>query len=279
MRRHTTSDRGFTLVEMIVVIVITGIIGGMVAVFIRAPVQGYIDSERRAELTDMADTAFRRIARDVRTAVPNSVRITSTSIEFIPTRDGGRYRAASSSTGNPLVFGTSGTQTFDVIGTPPSFLSTDYIVVGSTQSGGTLPYDETAAGVLRTYVSGTQTVTFSSHTFPASAELSSQRFDVVDGTQKAVTYACETDPAAVSGDGPMRLMRYWLYWSGSGIVHPTYTTGVSSSSAILATKLSNCAVTYSTANQRFGLLAIQLTLLSSGESVTLYNEIHVNNMP
>ena len=41
--------RGFTLVEMIIVIVITGIIGGIVAIFLRAPVQGYVDSARRAE--------------------------------------------------------------------------------------------------------------------------------------------------------------------------------------------------------------------------------------
>ena len=34
------NSRGFTLVEAIVVIVITGIIAGMVAVFIRSPVDG-----------------------------------------------------------------------------------------------------------------------------------------------------------------------------------------------------------------------------------------------
>ncbi|NCN89388.1 MAG: prepilin-type N-terminal cleavage/methylation domain-containing protein, partial [Gallionella sp.] len=56
------SQRGFTLIEMIVVIVITGIIAGIVAIFIKAPVQGYVDSARRAELTDIADTAVRRLA-------------------------------------------------------------------------------------------------------------------------------------------------------------------------------------------------------------------------
>ena len=105
--------RGFTLVEMIVVIVITGIIGGIVAIFIRAPVQGYVDSARRAEMTDIADTAMRRISRDLRLALPNSVRVTSTCsgpttcyVEFIPTTGGGRYRDSkdSSGNGNPLIF-------------------------------------------------------------------------------------------------------------------------------------------------------------------------------
>jgi len=66
-----------TLIEMIVVIAITGILAAAVAVFIRRPVEGYIDAARRAELSDVADTALRRITRDLRTVLPNSIRITT----------------------------------------------------------------------------------------------------------------------------------------------------------------------------------------------------------
>ena len=59
MRRKSSAGAGFTLVEMIMVITITGIIGAMVAVFIRSPVDSYVDSARRAELSDIADTALR----------------------------------------------------------------------------------------------------------------------------------------------------------------------------------------------------------------------------
>ena len=55
------SQRGFTLVEAVMVIALTGIVAAIVAVFIRQPVQGYFDTVRRAELTDVADTAARRI--------------------------------------------------------------------------------------------------------------------------------------------------------------------------------------------------------------------------
>ena len=44
--------RGFTLVEAIIVIVLTGILASAVAVFLRVPIQGYLDVARRAELTD-----------------------------------------------------------------------------------------------------------------------------------------------------------------------------------------------------------------------------------
>ena len=156
--------RGFTLVEMIVVIVITGIIGGIVAIFLRTPVQGYVDSARRAELTDIADTAMRRISRDLHMALPNSVRITGTCsgsttcyLEFIPTTGGGRYRDSISSSGAPqcgslaadvLDFSAADT-CFQVLGAmPPENVGSDQIVVynlgitgANAYSGNTLKTD------------------------------------------------------------------------------------------------------------------------------------------
>src|SRR5262249_57485691 len=76
--KHQTSNsracaRGVTLIEMIVVIAITGIIAAAVAMFIRRPVEGYIDAARRAELTDIADTALRPMTRDLRSPLPNTI--------------------------------------------------------------------------------------------------------------------------------------------------------------------------------------------------------------
>jgi MSHA biogenesis protein MshO len=90
---------GFTLVEAIMTIAIIGIIGGIVAVFIRAPILGYRDTVDRAELTDQADLALRRMARDIRLALPNSVRVNDSGdhpgsqLELLLTRSGARYMA------------------------------------------------------------------------------------------------------------------------------------------------------------------------------------------
>jgi MSHA biogenesis protein MshO len=281
MRSQVKNQSGFTLVEMIIVIVITGIIGGIVAMFIKAPVQGYVDSARRAELTDIADTAVRRMARDIRSAVPNSVRFSNCiapCVEFIPTKDGGRYRAElkPDGTGNVLNFGAAD-GSFDIVGGAIDFKTGDFIVVGSTQSDGSLPYDAiTASGVLRATTlptAGARTsVTMAATALPVTAELPSQRFDVVDVDQEAVTYAC-VGGGVVNGEGNGNLMRYSNY--GFNVAPTTVTP------AILASKV-DCTKTiidYDLPNQRFGLVAVRLTLTSGGESVTLYNEVHVNNAP
>ena len=75
IRLHLNSNRGFTLVEMIVVITVIGIVAAGAALFIRNPTQAYFDLETRAGLTDLADGTMRKMARDVQLALPNSVRV------------------------------------------------------------------------------------------------------------------------------------------------------------------------------------------------------------
>jgi len=281
---------------MIIVIVITGIIGGMVAMFIRAPVQGYVDSSRRAEMSDIADTALRRLARDLRTAVPNSVRLPtpagSAYIEFLPTKDGGRYRVNNTggaggcgAAGDSLNFGAADT-CFEVVG--PSVALTrgaaddtsDQIVVGSTQSDGNPPYSKTATGVRRPYTgaTGPQTVIhILGVQFPSLAEQDGYRFEVVPADQQAVTYSCESLGTNSDGNGTGVLRRYWAY--GFNVAQVAPAALATPSSAILADRVSGCSFVYDTSNARNSLVAVTLTITRGGESVNLYHEIHINNIP
>lgn len=278
----THPQRGFTLVEMIIVIVITGIIAGIVAIFIKAPVQGYVDSARRAELTDIADTALRRMARDIRIAVPNSFVQPANCgatpcFQIIVTRDGARYRG--DPPGNQLQFNGSDTN-FEALFGAAAFTLTagERIVIGSSQSDGSIAYSTAASGGLRTvasYNAGPHLVTLNQGLQP-ELEMPTRRFDVVDGTQNAVLYACENLGVDANGTGTGVLRRYSNYW-GTPSANPVFPPG--GTSAILADKVSGCTIEYDLPNQRFGLAGIRLTLSSSNESVTLYHEVHVNNVP
>lgn len=295
MTTNSKIMRGFSLVELIMVIVITGILSAMTAVFIQAPVQGYFDSARRAEMTDIADTALRRLGRDIRTAVPNSVRPagTGTFIEFLPTRAGGRYRAlpaavptaACGSAQNAVLdFGVAD-NCFEILGPQVNFTPNDQIVIGSTQSNGVPPYISTSAGILRAHSNaslGNQpTVIFTNAGLPEWAALPSQRFSVVDGAQQAVTYACVGDQGTLdpNQDGQASLMRYWSYGYRTPQLGPAALAALPATQAVLADRVSRCVISYEAVNQRFGIVAIQLEITRGGEPIRLYHQIQVNNAP
>jgi MSHA biogenesis protein MshO len=278
IRRHHAA--GFTLIEIVMVIVIIGIISSMVAIFVVKPVQGYVDAVKRAELTDAADVALRRFTRDLRLALPNSLRVMTSGgnhyIEFIMTSNGGRYRDESdgSTAGNFLSFTDTSIKTFDVLGPMPSnpaMAVNDYIVIYNLGSGYS-PADAYTGGN-RAQISGiaSNVVTLLTNPFASqSPPLPSPnaRFQVVPGGTKAVTYVCPTTTAG-------NLSRYANYGFNAVQAAPTGSPSVLAANA-------TCTVDYtSTATGRNGLLYIELELTdsTSGETVTLFQQIHVDNAP
>ncbi|MFQ3208705.1 MAG: MSHA biogenesis protein MshO [Colwellia sp.] len=77
---------GFTLIEMIVVIVILGVLAAGISSFIKFSTQIYTEATTREQLVSSARFAIERLNRDVRNALPNSVRLTNAGecLEFTP---------------------------------------------------------------------------------------------------------------------------------------------------------------------------------------------------
>lgn len=295
-------QRGFTLVEMIVVIVITGILGGMVAMFIRAPVQGYVDSARRAEMTDIADTALRRIGRDLRTALPNSVRVTTSGgtayLEYLETIAGGRYNTATTpvdclnggnctrltTTGN-LVNGAANAASTALVNGGAIILGTSRLVVYNQYSNygnncsPTNPSVYCAAGsggapvitgVKNSAANADEDeINFVANTFLPAGGSPQNRFQIVS---QPVTYACT--PNGV-------LTRYRGYVIQAAQPNNTAAAPLAGAlNALLATNVgAACSFTYNVVSQRSGLVTVQLIITESGETVTLYSATHVSNQP
>jgi MSHA biogenesis protein MshO len=256
---------GFTLVEAIVTIVLTGILAATVAVFIRAPIKAYQDVTRRAELTDIADTALRRITRDIRTALPNSVRTAGTCdgigicyIEFVPIKSAGRYREGGP--GNPLDFNAAA-DTFDVIGPGVDVAANDSIVIYNLGISDSDVY----AGSDRRDVAATgtnlSTVGFTGGVFPFASP--AKRFHIVG---KPVSYVCNA--------GAGQLQRYSGYAFAGAQPQPPGGTP-----ALLANSVSRCLFSYQALSQLNALITVELGLTKGGETVRLVNQTHVNNVP
>ena len=280
-QRLRSPQSGATLIEMVIVIVISALIAGGVAVFISRPFEGYIDAARRAELSDVADTALRRMTRDLRSALPNSIRITCVPagctdemtrvyyLEYLQTRGGGRYRSDKDSAGNgdELLFNTTD-NSFDVVG-PPVFLeSGDSIVIYNLASSGTVAnaYSDNTTNNRSSVSSPFGTVnniSISSKQFPYPSP--GKRFHILE---HPVTYECNP----TTGE----LRRHWGY-----PIAPTQTplppTG--GSVALLANAITRCSFTYNTTSERTSVVGVAVRVERNGEFVRLFQQVHVSNAP
>lgn len=278
MQTSISAQRGFTLIEAIMVITITGIIAAVVAIFIRSPIQGYFDLERRVEVTDTADTALRRIGRDLRLALPNSVRSVGASalcLEYLPTVSGGRYRAEAP--GAALDF-TTPTTTFDVLSTlNPIPSNGDQMVVYNLGIPGADAYSGDNRATISSATSSSITLT-SPTLFPFSSP--GNRFQILPAAEQAVFYVCTNSGTGIDAAGNGNGNLYRLSHYGINASAPTSCPAIPANTPVLAENVSNCTFTYTVGvTQRNSFISMRLAITKNNETASLYNAIHVSNSP
>jgi MSHA biogenesis protein MshO len=302
--------RGVTLIELVVVMTLLAIIAVAAAIALRDPIRAYVDSTRRAELTDIADTALRRMARDIRLALPNSVRVATVGstnyLELLLTKTGGRYRAQVDGSGNGdiLDFTLAGGDTrFDTLG-PATTVAGQVMADGdilvlhnlfgadtvttsnaytynqgaysctsatpSSPNCNTARITSTGAGAL----ANETRINFQARQFPLASP--GNRFRVVSGP---VTYVCNPGPVDANGNGTGTLSHVSGYTIRLAKPDGTYSGAPVTSR--LAQYVTECSITYDplVLTQSLGLVSIRLKLTRANESVTLYHEVHVSNIP
>lgn len=286
--------RGFSLLEAIAVMVIVGVIAATITIFMGRPIQGYFSSTARASMADIADTALRRIGRDVRLALPNSVRVDGTGmfLEFLPIKTGGRYvqdDTCFSSTCSSIT--TMG----DMLTNVQITTSSDLVAIYNHYNNSAADCAPATAGLFSAYCghglavltsasgAGTtsNTLSFGSTTFQPPGGSPTRRVFIISASP--VTYACDAAAGTV-----WRISGYTRQAAQptSLAVAPLSTATSKVPLAVNATCPAIVAgsvpprFSYSSgASERYSLLSAWITLQSQGETISLLHQIHVDNTP
>ncbi|WP_394244789.1 prepilin-type N-terminal cleavage/methylation domain-containing protein [Vibrio astriarenae] len=93
--------RGFTLIEMIITIIIVAVIALGIAGFVEFGTKGFAQSVERQRLHTQAQFVLQKMSREIRHAVPNSLRVTEDSgeycLSFYPIKYSGFYHQTGAS--------------------------------------------------------------------------------------------------------------------------------------------------------------------------------------
>ena len=279
---------GFTLVELVVAMSASVVVVAFVALFMSRPVAGFADQSRRAKLVDAADTALRRMSRDVRRALPNSIRTTTNgtvvALELLGSIDGARYRAQPPGSADQVLDFTLADAAFNTIGpftqvAKPFSSTSAYLSIYNVGVPGADAYElgnvitppGTRIDIAADTVAGEDRVTLVPG-YRFAFESPTQRLFLVEGP---ISYLCDT--------GARTLRRY----SGYAIA-PNQTSrdsaaelmGAGATATLMADRVAACTLTYAPGTaERSGLVTMELRIAEQNETVTLLAQAHVDNVP
>lgn len=274
--RGQKAQQGFTLIEMVTVIVLLGIIAGILTPFIGRAITAYNDSRARADLVAKGRLALERIAREVRSAVPNSVSVLAggSGIEFAHSRSGGRYVEQFDNFGsefsrtNYRFRRNANRSNLYAVSSGLSLQANDVLVIANTSpavlQAGTASV--ALSGISNTTVAGDGTANGQILSFPAHqflVESPGRHFSIIDRSVEV----------GLSG-GTLRLH------SSAGL--GDYDSGVDWSAAdpILVDGVTAVNFAYSAGSPQSGSVLrmdLQLTDAAASESIRLYYEVQVRN--
>jgi MSHA biogenesis protein MshO len=282
-----TRSGGMTLIELVIVIVLSAIVVSFMTRLIVIPIDAFTAQKQRAQLGDAADGALRLIARDLRSALPNSVRTqvngNVTALEMLATVDGARYQdnGPLSNTALSLDFTApdaafSTTVPFSQI-TLPYSSSNSYLAIYNVGVPGANAYAlanvMTPTGTTITITAGVtsnaQLVTLNP-AFKFSFGSPAKRVYLVSGP---ISYLCNTSSGLLT-----RYSGYAISAAQPATAAALIAAGASS--GLVATNATGCQFTYASGtSQRVGMATLVLQLASNGQVIQLLEQTHLVNAP
>lgn len=269
-KKHLSN--GFTLIELIVTLAIIVVIALVLSQIAITPISSYNNINKRVEISNQISQTAQTIKRDIRNALPNSIRITqgvgTVFIEFIPIKNAGRYREFLTDTGagNFLDFSVPDSS-FDILSPALTFDSSDRIVIENLNLPGFNVYNgDNSSLVVSPIGIPTQTVNIQSKLFPTPS--TSNIFYVV-GTP--VTYYCNTINGEfrkftgynIQNSQPNNISAAPLQTANNGLMGKNFT---------------RCNFQYMEgSNTRNGIFTIELENTLNNESVSLFTQFSIQN--
>lgn len=258
-------NQGFTLVELIAVMVVLSISATIGAGFIVDVVDQYQKASLRSALVMRGTVAMEQMGRKLRLAVPNSVRVSSSGqcVEFMPLVGGTVYTQAVPDNDN----GRAQSNTISTVGF--SVLSGDAIYALIAPMSSTEVYNSaTSANVLASIasLSGTPTTTIT---------LSSAHRFVRNSVSSRVLLSDRPERFCITGGQLINYRDYTLSVSALDDSSPGGTSvimadGVSANSAFALTAGSE---------NRNAALDVAISITGGTETVALNNRVLIRNVP
>ncbi|MCI0401391.1 MAG: type II secretion system GspH family protein [Gammaproteobacteria bacterium] len=315
MDRQNLRVAGFTLIEMVVVIMISAILAVVVGMNISRPIESFFDVTRRAQLVDIAETALQRMTREARLSLANSFRINTGAtcttdistptmlcgLEFLRTLDGGRYRAQQDGGGGGIVLNFNvnqqdATSSFDVLGQLDNVADiqlgsgsadcisgvADCLVIFNTGQPATVA-DAIAAGISTNAYLAASTLYDGNIATISSASTTSLGFDNSDigtwnfgfSSPQQRFVVVDTPISFICDPGNGTITRRSDY-----PITAVQSTSPGGTSSLVANHVTACTFTYDAgAPTRSALVTIAITVSEEGEGVRLLQQIHVPNAP
>ena len=261
--RAVACQHGFTLVELVMVIAIAGVVAVLISTVMSNPLQGFVDQSRRAELVDKASMALNRMARDIRLAVPNSLTVTGTSLNMLPIAAAGRYRANQPNGSGPRLDPPQCTQlgpscSIDILSPITANATPHWLIIYNTDVSELGSVASPSVISPKSFTWTTTTLSANLQNFRFKYASPQHRFYLV---KEALSYRCDS-----SGK----------LWRGVS----ENLNGSSASESLVVDAVSGCSFSYDPGtSSRGGLVALRLTLTQDGETITLLQQVHVDNAP